>query len=1305
METHPIIDNLIYGRVAPHIYAFETNTVPNFLKVGDTYRPVSVRLKEWELRYADLVEKFRGPATVNDDTYFRDYAVHDYLIAHGKRRIEDDDYTDGTYHSSEFFKDASETDVESAIDDIRRSFKAREKRYTFYNIEDRIPLTEGDYPRDADWQPRDNQKEVIQRYKEAINHGRTHLLMYAVMRFGKSFTALCCAKETGARLVVVVCGKTDVREEWKKNVQKPKILEGYFFLHSGSLVECPNVISDYLSQGKKVVLFLTLQDLLGKDVKEKHQDLFRLNEQGAIDLLIVDESHFAARSEETGKVLRKMSQQDIARELKVYDTSLAEAEESIKVFNPKVTLHLSGTPYRILMNGEFRKEDIVAFVQYNDIIAERDEWDANNMDMEEWKNPYYGFPQMVRFAFNLNESSMARLEALKNEENDFALNILFQPRSTKEDGKKLYQHFIYEKEVIDLLSAIDGTKEDPNVFSFLAYPKIEEGQMCHHIVMVLPFRASCDAMQRLLNKHRFNKLSKYKILNISGFDCPPQYQATHPNHVENVVNDIRRFEEKGKRTITLTVGRMLTGSTVEYWDTMIYLRGGYSPEVYDQAIFRLQNQYVKKIKSAGGEEIVYNMKPQTLLVDFDPTRMFVMQNRKSLISNINKETRGNENLVERIGEDLHLSPIIYMNKGLLKEVTPTDIVDAVRRYSADKSILDEMLEIEVDDTVFDDDAARAIIMREAEMKKTGAVFKTKPSEGEGDDADIPDGEIPKERDRKNREDKETPEAREEEQTSLRKRLQTYYFKILLFAYLSDGQEQSLKDILECIETTEDGRRIARHLQLDVEGIKLIRKALHPMALNHLEDKINNIDTLSTDPEANLQTAMHRFSRLSESEIVTSEEVADDMISLLPKDVTSSSRFLNIAGKVGEFELALCKRYGDAVKYNIFTIPTSGVTYECTRKMFSLLGIPMSNLITHTTTFDLIDADESSEIIQRLRNMKFNVVVGNPPYQLIDKGDAASDAGAPIYHKLFRTAKILTPNYIDMIMPSKWMVGGRLELSSFLEEMKNDTHINVMKDFRNDRMIFPMTHNDGGICYFLWNAKKINPKLRYLFYTMEGQCVPNDTLKNRFFDFVVRDARFLNILNKVFPNGAEVSSFSKIISKTRPFGIRKDLFNSPSNYPNSGFSPTPRQGSIRIYGVKGKKGGARRTEGYFAKSLVTDKYNALDKYKIFFTTTYSSDAKEAPDFILADRMEACTETFLVIGPFSTKLERDNCAAYMRTNFFKFLLYCGHGTMQVNPKVFSLIPLVDFGQKWTDKKLQEFFKLTKNDMDFIKDILNT
>ncbi len=297
------LDQVIVGRVDPRIYAFSTETIPNYLKVGDTYRPLEARLDEWRIFFPNLEKQFDDVAKVDGETFFRDYAVHYFLeyVKH-KARLERESLPQGVHFSNEFFKDAAVKDVRDAIDDIKKSHKEDDGRYQFYRFdESRLPIQHS-YKRVDTYEPRPNQQDTIDSFKTALRNKRTNLLMYAVMRFGKSFTSMCCATEMKAKVVVIVSAKADVREEWKKTIESHKRFDSYVFLDSRALRRSETPIKDELKKKNKVAIFLTLQDLQGGDVKARHKELFR----NKIDLLIIDETHFGARGEKYGAVLQEL---------------------------------------------------------------------------------------------------------------------------------------------------------------------------------------------------------------------------------------------------------------------------------------------------------------------------------------------------------------------------------------------------------------------------------------------------------------------------------------------------------------------------------------------------------------------------------------------------------------------------------------------------------------------------------------------------------------------------------------------------------------------------------------------------------------------------------------------------------------------------------------------------------------------------------------------------------------------------------------------------------------------------------------
>jgi len=1318
MEGISIIDSTIKGRVEPHIYAFRTLDVPFFTKVGDTYRPVDVRLDEWRSKYKKGIEElFRGSALVNKETYFRDYAVHRYLVDEHFYQLQPDEVKPGVYYSKEFYKDVEKEHIESAIEDIKGDYGNPNSKYSYYNAIERLPEGRAEFQRDADWNPRDNQQDVIEKFLKAREIGRTNLLMYAVMRFGKTFTSLCCAKAMDAKLVVVVSGKSAVADEWRENVQRPLIFKGYHFVSAYELDRNRNIISDLLNEDddegafdkKRVVVFLTLQDLLGNTIKRRHIDLFRHNEAGDIDLLIIDETHFAARSEQTGRVLNEE-----------FDEALEDMEDVVKKFNPSVKLHLSGTPYRILMNHEFEEQDIIARVQYNDIHEAQQKWYENNLkkseqEMEEdWKNPYYGFPQMVRFAFNLNDSARHRLNELKKEGKEYQLSALFDTMTVNnEDGTRRHQ-FSYCTEVLELLQAIDGSKNDSNIFGFLDYEKIQQGEMCHHMVMVLPSRNACDAMEALLKeesaKQTFCHLKDYHVINLSGLDCPNEYKSS--DYSRNVKDFITKSEEKGEKTITLTVGKMLTGSTVREWDTMIFLKGTSSPQEYDQAIYRLQSQYLKKIlttnpKTKDEEYVVRDMKPQTLLVDFDPARMFVMQRLRTLISNAINGKKGNAELTEQLDTDLSISPIITIDNNNIQRVMPIDIINKLREYDNNKSLMDTTADILIDDGVFDDDLLKSLIEKQPELKGKAGIFTSKPYEGEGSDADLPDDDDSKEGNEQNKDNREKKPV--DELKSLKQRLQTYYFKILLFAYLSDLEEKSLDDVIRNIEDSKhpECRRIAYNLELDLKGLKLIRNTVNHICLADLDDKIHNVDTLSGDTKADILTAMRRFSRLSDNIITTPPHIAEKMVCLLPEDVTADSRFLNIAGKTGEFENAIVNRYGDTVKRNIYTLPINGVTYECTLKMYKMLGIPTKNILNFSA-FDLIDPDKQQEKIKILQDMKFDAILGNPPYNMNNMGDG--NGSDPLYHLFVNFVMSLTAKGL-LIHPARFLFNAGKTPKEWNNKMLNNPHFKIADYWAKSADVFPDVEINGGIVISLWNKSENYGKIGFFSPYKELHSIIEKVKSNRemAFSTIVGQRELYGLTDDLYKEHPQLVG---VQSKGHKYSLGANIFNV---FPDLFYDVKPEDNNdyVLIYGRKNNK----RCSMWFRKTYITTADN-LSKYKVIISKADGAAGKignPIPARVLG-KVEigkpnlAYTDTFIGIGNFDTLDEAEACMKYVKSRFARTMLCTKKVTQDNSKELWANVPLQDFTSSsdinWScsiseiDKQLYAKYNLSDEEVKFIE-----
>lgn len=1348
-----LLDKLIVGRVTPHIYAFQTGTIPNYLKVGDTYRPVSVRLNEWKQKFPDLIKKYEHKATVADNVYFRDYAVHDYLEnSLGKKRLEPEDLsTNSVYYSREFFKNVNTSELDEAINDICEQYKLKNSTYAYYDSNKRLAVTVH-YERGSKWTLRPNQKEAVDNFIKAVNSGRTNLLMYAVMRFGKSFTSLACAKAINAKTVLIVSAKADVREEWKKNVEQPGNFEGYNFLSSKELLENDNAISDVHAKDETAVIFLTLQDLQGTEIKAKHAQVFK----NKIDLLIVDETHFGARAQSYGEILRNAQtdeKKDLKDNIKFLDKQeddqidFEDADKQIKELKAKVRLHLSGTPYRILMGSEFESEDIISFVQFTDIAHEQAAWDAENLDkddVEEWNNPYFGFPQMIRFAFHPSKRAIEKMNELKKHGVSLALSALFKPQSIKKDKEtNRHQKFEHEEEVFDLLKIIDGTSSDSKLLGFLDYDKIKQGQMCRHMVMVLPYCASCDAMEKLISDHalEFKNLGEYEILNISGVDAQRHFRMP-----TDIKNRVAKLESEGKKTLTLTVNRMLTGSTVEQWDTMIYLKDTSSPQEYDQAIFRLQNQYVREL-SDGTKVIKECLKPQTLLVDFDPHRLFTMQEQKSLIYNANTEKNGNSLLDKRIADELRISPVITMNHNRLEQVQATDILKEVSHYNNSRSISDEVIDLPIDLSILNNEHMRKVIEDQNPFgSKEGLTLEAHASETDGQDFDVEyedlDDEQQSKQDNKSKQsefDQYTLNVNNERIKDLENKIRTYYQRILFFSFLCYEPVKSLDDILENLRQGKN-HRLAHNLGINTDDIEVLRNSLNAFKLSALDYKIQNISTLATDE--NLQpldravTSLAKFSRMSASEIITPIKVADEMVAMLSEDqlrniIKSGEKLLDIASKAGEYTVALVKRLQalgftlDEIRNSIYAIPTSSVAYEFTRRFYEILGLNIACIAKNFTSYDLLDIKKDNEEVDYNRitellsqkkdfekitlqdniqggeKVEFGAVVGNPPYQESDGGEG--NGSSPIYNNFIDLSTIIT-NCAVLIHPARFLFNAGKTPKLWNKKILKSPFFSIKNYSIDSSKVFEGVDIKGGVAISLYDrCNKKTPIDVFIPYPELASIAKKVQMYNALMlDTIVYPRDLYHLTNQVYLDHPDLLDRQ---SKGHKFDLGSNVFTKlPELFVDNKVNKN-------YFGVYGRDDNKRTIKWILNKYLRTP--NNLSNYKVIIPKSNGTGAigEVLSTPFIGEPMTGHTLTFLSIGSFNTRFEAEALLKYIKSRFARVLLGILKVTQDNPQSTWKYVPMQDFTSSsdidWSksiddiDRQLYRKYGLNDEEIAFIEE----
>ncbi|MDO4686330.1 MAG: Eco57I restriction-modification methylase domain-containing protein, partial [Corynebacterium sp.] len=314
--------------------------------------------------------------------------------------------------------------------------------------------------------------------------------------------------------------------------------------------------------------------------------------------------------------------------------------------------------------------------------------------------------------------------------------------------------------------------------------------------------------------------------------------------------------------------------------------------------------------------------------------------------------------------------------------------------------------------------------------------------------------------------------------------------------------------------------------------------------------------------------------------------------------------------------------------------------------------------------------------------QFDVVIGNPPYQLADGGGAGNSA-IPLYHKFVEQAKRLDPRYLAMIIPSRWFTGGK-GLDDFREEMLNDCQIRHISDYPNSRDVFDGVDVAGGVCYFMW--QKDSSGACQVITRVGDQAWPA-TRNLTEFEVFIRDNRALSILEKVV--NARLEPFSQLVSSRRPFDIDSSECGDGD-------------GDLYLFNARG--------DGYISSSRLSSKgADQIWTWRALVSKTSSDHAGQADKNgrrRVLSRLEVmppgsvCTETYLVLGPFENEAQSEASIAYLRTRFARFMIQLVLLTQNITKKSFSMLPIMDFDKNWTDKDLYDFFELNSDEVEFIE-----
>jgi site-specific DNA-methyltransferase (adenine-specific) len=317
-------------------------------------------------------------------------------------------------------------------------------------------------------------------------------------------------------------------------------------------------------------------------------------------------------------------------------------------------------------------------------------------------------------------------------------------------------------------------------------------------------------------------------------------------------------------------------------------------------------------------------------------------------------------------------------------------------------------------------------------------------------------------------------------------------------------------------------------------------------------------------------------------------------------------------------------------------------------------------------------------------MKFDVIIGNPPYQLNDGGEMGISA-TPLYHKFVEKAKRLKLRYLTMIIPSRWFAGGK-GLDEFRDEMLHDDNLRTIVGYFDAAECFPRIDISGEICYFLWDRD--NNGLCNVVSVRSGITSQMERpLLEKNGDTFIRFNDAIEIYRKIEKFGEK--SFESIVSSRKPFGITGDI--KPEEFGNADrvkFYTYPKSGFIDTLNIPTNKEWVSKYKVYIAKA-----YGERGNFPYLVT---------AKPFI-GEPNTCCSETYLVVGPFNDKIQAENVLSYMTTRLFRFLVLFKKNTQNAAKNVYSFVPLQDFSKPWTDAELYAKYGLTKDEIAFIESMV--
>ncbi len=1239
---------------------------------------------------------------------FRDHEVHRVLENSGIKKAKIDDTT-----GREWYR----IDIETAIEAIA-AVKKNYANLSNSSVTEFIPIVF-----------RPEQKEAIKRTVKQFKKG-DRMLWNAKMRFGKTLSALEVIRQCKYKKSIILTHRPVVNDGWYEDFTK--IFHGtgcrYGSKNNGYSVE------DLVKTDDNFIYFASIQDLRGSEAVGgrfgKNNDIF----DTIWDCVIVDEAHEGTKTALGDDTIKAIVKEDL------HKTKL---------------LALSGTPFNII--DEYDDDSIYTW----DYIMEQEnksEWDKLHFGDS---NPYDELPELRIYTYDMGDL-LHNSNYITYEDKAFNFHEFFRTwtGNYKYDYAQMpatanVGDFVHEQDILSFLNLM--TKSDNN--SAYPFSKDEYRELFRHSLWMVPGVREAKALKALMSKHPVFGNGQFDIVNVAGSDDEESADAL--NSVRNAIAKAEKVDTYtitlscGKLTTGVTIKEwtavfMLSGSfstsAANYLQTIFRVqspcnKNGKIKEtayVFDFAPDRTLKMVSEAVSVShkagktndGDRKILGKFLNYCPVISIAGSQMkeykadkLLQQLKKAYADKVVRNGFDDANLYN--DELLKLQEMDLKDfeelKGIIgktKAAEKTKDIDVNNQGLTDEEYEEqERLKKKPKKELSEEEKARLEELKEKKANRDNAISILRgisirmPLLIYG--ADIP-----------------------------------YDEEITLDKFVEQVDDSSWKEFMPTGVTKEEFAKFRKYYDEDVfiaAGRRIRNIAREADTLNPT-DRVKKIAGLfayfkNPDKETVLTpwrvVNMHMSDCLGGYDFYDEEhrETLDEPRFVEKGQVTTDTfanpkaQILEINSKTGLYPLYVAyslyraRRKEYAVDYEI-TLDTERDIWKATveQNVFVICKTPMAKQITKRTLvgFDniKINAHYFDDLVNQMKNkpqqfidrvlktsywkkegggrMKFDAVVGNPPYQ--EETGGAGRQAKPIYNYFVQESLKLNPNYMSMIMPSRWFAGG-MGLDSFRELMMNNSHITFIKDFVNAKECFPAISISGGVCYFLYNAN-VNDGCEFVNVTNGISSTMNRKLNE--FNILVRYNEAISILRKV-----ELDSFqpvSEIISPISPFGISTKV---------RGANKQNEQNKYILYSSQGIT--------YLSESQFDKGKEYIGKFKVLISQTSAEHAGEPSKGgkyrVLTTSMksigmtEICTHSYILAGSYSNKNEADNMFKYLQTKFVRFLILMALTSIHISKATFQFVPQQDVTDDsdidWSksvraiDRQLYAKYGLSDEEIDFIED----